>query len=229
MEQFRWSSARGAQWPRLLLVAANICANYTARMKNPFDVGYYESAELRSFGFGRIGANVSIAKNCTIVGLHNISIGNNVRIDSDSHLIASSGSIRLGSYIHIGGGSKLNGRAGIEMEDFSGLSQDVKVYSSSDDYTGRRMTNPMVPPEYTGARSSAVHIGRHAIIGSGSIILPGASVGEGAAVGALTLVTRALDPWAIYSGNPARRIRERSRSLLALEAKLMECPNNLSD
>ena len=36
---------------------------------NPFDIGYYEDFELKSFGFKSIGSNVKIAKNCVIKGI----------------------------------------------------------------------------------------------------------------------------------------------------------------
>jgi carbonic anhydrase/acetyltransferase-like protein (isoleucine patch superfamily) len=57
-----------------------------------------------------------------------------------------------------------------------------------------------------------------AVVGAGSVILPGCSIGEGTTVGALSLVNRKLDPWMIYAGAPARPLRERRRELLQLEA-----------
>ena len=49
-------------------------------MKNPFDLGYYKTEELKNFGFLSIGNDVQIAKTCNIVGLENISIENNTII-----------------------------------------------------------------------------------------------------------------------------------------------------
>jgi galactoside O-acetyltransferase len=52
-------------------------------------------------------------------------------------------------------------------------------------------------------------------------VLPGAEIGDGTAVGAASLVNRALDPWGVYVGTPVRRIRERpSATILAQEAAL---------
>ncbi len=65
------------------------------QMQNPFDPGYYCSEELRTFGFGSVGKNVQIARNCTIIGLPNISIGNHVRIDAYTAIIAPRGYVRL--------------------------------------------------------------------------------------------------------------------------------------
>lgn len=213
-------SRYGIAAPFLLAGGFRLCAN--SRMSNPLDPGYYCSEELRSFGFKSIGENVRISKACNVVGPENIEIGDHVRIDAFATLIAIGGSITLGSYIHIGGYCHLSGRGGIDMADFSGLSQGVCLYSASDDYTGRHMTNPMVPEHLTGARIAKVSIGRHAIIGSGSVVLPGCRIADGTSVGALSLVTHSTQPWHIYSGTPARSIRERLRHPLALEQGLVD-------
>lgn len=58
-----------------------------------FDPGYYSDADLKNAGFRKLGNNVSIAKNCTIIGIKNILIGDNVRIDGYcSGLIIAAGS-----------------------------------------------------------------------------------------------------------------------------------------
>jgi acetyltransferase-like isoleucine patch superfamily enzyme len=190
-------------------------------MPNPFDPGYYTEHDLKDAGFKRLGRNLRIDKNCTIIGLENIELGDNVRIDSYCTIVAAgNGWLKLGSYIHIGGYCLLSAGSGIHMEDFSGLSHGVKVYSRSDDYTGKYMTNPTVPEKYTGVHQGPVILGRHVIIGCGSVILPNLTIGEGSSVGALSLVSKSLDPWGIYVGCPADKVKDRSNRLLELEAEL---------
>lgn len=186
-------------------------------MTNPFDPGYYTSPELRSFGFARVGENSVVARNCTIIGLENITIGDNVRIDGFTSLIAPNGRIRIGSYVHIATACMLGARAGIEIGDFSSLSQGVRIFTAIDDFSGKRLSNSTVPQELAGVQSAPVTIGRYVPIGSGSIILPGVTVGEGAAVGAMSLVPQSLRGWSLYSGNPAKMVGARSRALLELE------------
>jgi acetyltransferase-like isoleucine patch superfamily enzyme len=188
---------------------------------NPFDPGYYHSDELRAFGFADVGRDVSIAKNATIIGLHNIVIGDHVRIDGNTTIAAHAGSLVIGRHVHIGGGSFLACAGGITLDDFSGLSQGVRIYSGSDDYSGEALTNPTVPRAYLNLRIAPVALGRHVIVGSGSVILPGVRLHDGVAVGALSLVAKSLDAWGVYAGTPARRIRERSNKLLALEQALL--------
>ena len=83
------------------------------------------------------------------------------------------------------------------------------------------MTNPTVPQAYTGVTHADVFLGRHVIVGSGSVILPGVTLGEGVAVGALSLVHKNCEAFGIYSGNPVRRISDRKRDLLELEREFM--------
>lgn len=189
---------------------------------NPFDSGYYESSELRHFGFKSVGEDVKVAKNATLIGLANISLGSHVRIDGHVVIAANSGTLDLGNYIHIGGGCFLGCVGGIKMEDFSGLSQGVRIYSGTDDYSGRALTNPTVPHHYLKIHVAPVVLGRHVIVGSGTVILPGVVVGEGSSVGALSLVTKSLDPWGMYFGAPAKRLKGRSQKLLELERLLID-------
>ncbi|PHV36165.1 acyltransferase [Janthinobacterium sp. BJB304] len=189
-------------------------------MSELFNPGYYTEEDLRDAGFRSLGHNVRIARNCTIIGIENIAVGNNVRIDGYSTLAAAGGYIHIGNYVHIGGGGFLSGAAGITLEDYAGLSQGVRLYSKTDDYSGASMTNPTVPAEFTNCKSGTVHLGRHVIIGSGSVVLPGAQLGEGVAVGALSLVTKSLPAWGIYAGTPAKRINSRDQGLLIAEEQL---------
>jgi galactoside O-acetyltransferase len=188
---------------------------------NPFDRGYFESDELREFGFKRVGDNVKIAKNATIIGLNNVSLGSNVRIDGNVVIAAHSGSLSLGNYIHIGSGCFLGCGGGIVLQDFSGLSQGICIYSGTDDYTGKFLTNPTVPRKYLNVKIAPVVLGRHVIVGSGSVIFPGVTIGEGSSVGALSLVTKSLDEWGVYFGIPVKRLKARRKDLLELEDQLM--------
>jgi acetyltransferase-like isoleucine patch superfamily enzyme len=191
-------------------------------MTNPFDPGYFSGDDLHSAGFKAIGKNVRIAKNCTIIGLPNIEIGNNVRIDGYCSIIAAGGgALRIGSFVHIGGYCLLSAGDGITMDDFSGLSQGVRIYSRTDDYTGQYLTNPTVPRKFTGITGGQVTLERHVIIGSGTVILPRLTIGEGSSVGALSLVTRSLKSWGVYSGCPARKLKARSKQLLELEGQML--------
>jgi maltose O-acetyltransferase len=58
-------------------------------------------------------------------------------------------------------------------------------------------------------RGGDVVIGDRVWIGYRAIVLPGVTIGEGAVVGAGSVVTKNVEPYAIMAGNPARKIGER--------------------
>lgn len=180
-----------------------------------------ERHALESMGFASLGDNVKISERASFHGANRIALGNNVRIDDFCVLAAGDGGIFIGDYVHIAVGSSLIGAAKITLESFSGLSSRVAIYSSSDDYSGAAMTNPTVPAQYTNVAHADVLLGKHVIVGSGSVILPGVTLEEGVAVGALSLVNRDCRAFGIYSGHPARRIGERSRALLDVAARFV--------
>lgn len=183
-------------------------------------------AALEKMGFASVGANVQVSDRASFYGISRIALGDNVRIDDFCVLSAGVGGISIGQHVHIAVYSSLIGAGKITLSDFCNISSRVSIYSSSDDYSGATMTNPTVPSEYTGVIHADVFLGKHVIVGSGSVILPGVTLEEGVAVGALSLVTKDCAAFGVYVGNPARRIKERKRDLLALEQKLMAIKAN---
>lgn len=185
-------------------------------------MGFLSREAIDGMGFAHVGENVLLSDKASYYNCANIVIGNNVRIDDFCVLSAGAGGIEIGSYIHIAVYSSLIGAGKIALHDFSNVSSRVAIYSSNDDYSGIWMTNPMVPKEYTNVTHADVVVGRHVIIGAGSILLPGVTLEEGVAVGALSLVSKSCVRFGVYSGVPARRIKDRGIDLLKVEQKLIE-------
>ena len=79
-----------------------------------------------------------------------------------------------------------------------------------------------MPEQYTGVTQGKVEIRKHVIIGSGSIILPRITIGEGSSVGALSLVTKSIDEWGVYFGIPVKKLKNRLKDVLKLESELIE-------
>lgn len=180
-----------------------------------------DRTRLIEMGFAAVGDSVAISDRASFYNCGRISLGNNVRIDDFCVLSAGPGGIFIGSYIHMAVYSSLIGAGAITLGDFANLSSKVAIYSSSDDFSGEWMTNPTVPSSFTGVVQADVIVGRHVVIGSGSIILPGVTLGEGVAVGALSLIKRDCEPFGVYAGVPGRRIGERKRRILELEKQLL--------
>lgn len=181
---------------------------------------FYSYEELKGLGFRYIGGeNIQLSRKASIYGAENISIGDNTRIDDFCIL---SGNITIGSYVHIAAYSSLfAGNAGIVCEDFVCVSSRGAVYAISDDYSGMAMTNPTVPDRFRQVTEGMVRLKKHVLIGSGCTILPGVTVGEGASVGAMSLINRDIEPWTVNVGIPCRKMKERSKKLLEYEKEMM--------
>lgn len=175
---------------------------------------------IEALGFSSIGENLQISDRASFYGAERIKLGSNIRIDDFCVLSAGVGGIQIGDYVHIAVYSSLIGAGRIVLSDFCNISSRVAIYSSNDDYSGEAMTNPTVPREYTRVTHADVFLEKHVIVGSGSVILPGVTLEEGVAVGALSLINKICEAFGVYAGNPAKRIKERKRDLLRLEEQL---------
>jgi galactoside O-acetyltransferase len=181
--------------------------------------------ELDKIGFKSLGKNVLISRMVGIYSPEFISIGNHVRIDDFAIL---SGDITLENYIHIAPYCALIGGtcgAGIVMKNYSGLSARVTIYSISDDYSGEFMTNPTIPSRYTNVQKGRVVLQKYVIVGATSVILPGVEIGEGTAVGAMSMVVKSLPEWKICRGIPARVLKDRSKKLKEIEQQFSDLKN----
>lgn len=184
-------------------------------------MGVLARAVLETMGFASLGRDLHISDRAAFYGCANIALGDNIRIDDFCVLSAGQGGITIGNHVHVAVYACLIGKGRITISDFCNLSSRVSVYSSSDDYSGATMTNPTIPDRYKHVLHADVSLGKHVIIGSGSVILPGTTLEEGVAVGALSVVKESCTAFGIYAGNPARRVRERKRDLLDLELEFM--------
>lgn len=183
-------------------------------------MSYYTQEQLKELGFKYIGKNVKISDKASIYNYDQIEIGDNSRIDD---FCVISGKIKIGRNVHItpmclvAGGIK-----GIVFEDFTTIAYGVQVFTQSDDYSGRTMTNSTIPKEYKNEFMEEIILKKYSIVGAGSIIMPGVKLAEGTSIGAMSLVLKSTNPWGIYVGNPAKRLKDRKKNLLELEKQYLE-------
>lgn len=181
---------------------------------------YLTQDELLVFGFKNLGKNVSISNKCSIYNAESISIGDHSRVDDFCVL---SGNISIGRNCHVTPMCLIaGGMPGVEISDYCTLAYGVKIFSQSDDYSGASMVNSTIPKKYKREIFSKVSIEKHVIVGAGSIIMPGTTVSEGCAVGALSLITRSTEPWGVYVGSPAKRISNRKKDILQFEIMYLQ-------
>lgn len=117
------------------------------------------------------------------IGCHvgkDIFVGDHVRIDG-----GHSDLIYIGDHAHITGGCRLLCHQ-----------RDLREYRKGDDAA-------KLP-----YKLGEIHIGKGVMIGMESLIMPGVTIGDGAIVGAYSLVTRDIPAWTIATGRPAKVVNE---------------------
>jgi galactoside O-acetyltransferase len=173
-----------------------------------------------NLGLASVGRDVVVWPQAKITAPEKITIGDSVIID-DFVLLTGGAKTTIGSFVHIASFVSVVGGGECVIEDFVGVSGGSRLYTGNDDYLGGCLTGPTVPFPYRVAIRSSLHLKKHAIIGANTVILPGLVIGEGAAIGAGSVITKDCEPWTIYVGSPARALRPRPKEkILALEAQL---------
>lgn len=146
----------------------------------------------------RSGCNLNIGEQSQIVGSiiferNNASISIGKRSFISSSLISAQ-EISIGDDVLIAWGSTI-----VDHNSHS-ISFSKRQRDTIDWLCGNK--------DWTHVKIFPVNIGNKVWIGFNSIILKGVTIGEGAVVGAGSVVTKDVPAWAIVAGNPARVIRE---------------------
>jgi len=144
-----------------------------------------------------------------ILGVENIEFGHDIMIDDFVFIYAKS-RMKIGNFVHIASFVSITGGGELVLEDFSAIASGTRIVSGTDDFKDWGFGNPTIDEKYRNVRRAPIHIGKFSIIGANSVILLGVTIGEGAMVGAGSVVTKDLEPWGIYIGN--RRVGERNRA-----------------
>lgn len=183
-------------------------------------MAYYTKEELVKIGFKYVGNNVKISDKASIYDSEKIEIDDNSRIDD---FCVISGKIRIGKNVHITPTCLIaGGEKGIIFEDYTTLAYGVKVFTQSDDYSGETMANSTIPTKYKNEYKKEVILKKFSIVGAGSIIMPGVILEEGTSIGAMSLVLSSTKPWKIYTGIPAKSLKDRKKDLLKLEKEYLQ-------
>lgn len=152
--------------------------------------------------------NVKTFEYTKIIGIENIDFGKYIIID-DFALIYAKEKIKIGNHVHIASFTSISGGGELAMGDFSAISSGCRIVTGTDDFKDGGFGNSTVANEFRNVQTGKILIGKFCLIGGNSVVLPGVTIGEGASIGAGSVVTKDLEPWGIYVGN--RRIGWRNK------------------
>jgi acetyltransferase-like isoleucine patch superfamily enzyme len=118
--------------------------------------------------------------------------------------IVQANRLSVGKHFGCNTGTYINAIGGIDLGDYVLLGSNVTISSGMHPIEGR------TPPIF--ARPSIakrIVIEDDVWIGAGAVIMPGVTIRQGTVVGANAVVTKDTEPYGVYVGAPARRIRDR--------------------
>ncbi|MZH01949.1 MAG: acyltransferase [Nitrospinae bacterium] len=140
-----------------------------------------------------------------VVGTGNIQLGKYVRLGIDSELeTTDKGMIEIGNDVRINRGCTLASHSGITIGDYSMLGEYVSIRDAN------HGMEPGQPMRFQPHRTKPVHIGQDVWIGRGSCVLPGVTIGDGAVIGANSVVNRDVPAHTISAGAPCKVIKIRN-------------------
>lgn len=114
------------------------------------------------------------------------------------------GSFAMGHNSVVNQKCRMDNRGSILIGDYVSISAEVCILTADHDVRS---------PTFAG-RLRRVSIGDFVFIGTRALLLPGVTVGKGAAIGAGSVVTKDVPEFAVVAGNPAKQIGTRGERSL---------------
>lgn len=158
----------------------------------------------------QISSSVTVMRSSVSCGNRSIILGNDVMLFDHVRLLLGEDcepkgtDLRIGNRVVINVGCYISGEGGLTIDDDAMIGPNVHVLSAGHAIHGGDEVVARNPLSY-----GAIHIGKGAWIGANCTILQGVCISNGAVVGAGSVVTRSVPPFAVTVGNPARIIHYR--------------------
>ena len=156
-------------------------------------------------------------------GIQRVSIGEDCLLGCTFIFESDQGIVTIGNRTFINGGTQLISRSKIVIGDDVTIAWGVWLYDHDSHSLDWRLRAEdirsqikdvragrdfITNKDWSSVRTAPIHICDKAWIGMNVIILKGVTIGEGAVVGAGSVVTHDVSPWTVVAGNPAREVKK---------------------
>jgi galactoside O-acetyltransferase len=167
---------------------------------------------------------IKIFDGAKIIGIENIEFGEYVIIDDFTFIYAKE-KIVIGNYVHIASFTSISGGGEFIMEDFTGIGSGCRILTATDDFKNQGFGNPTIDNRFRNNEVGRVKLEKFSIVGANCVIFPNVTVGEGATIGAGSIVTKDVKPWTIMMNSRFVGNRNKEEVLKNYE-KFLATPEN---
>jgi len=162
-----------------------------------------------------VGEDVHLHRSSRIENLRHkssITIGSHVHIRGQIFVMAHGGNISIGDYCFVGEDARLWSSSSIIIGDRVLISHGVNIHDTIAHPLSAQSRHEQVkqifhfghPTTLEDVPAVPIVINNDVWIGFNSTVLRGVTIGEGAVIGAASVVTKDVEPFSIVVGNPAR-------------------------
>lgn len=149
---------------------------------------------------------IKFFKNSVLLKIAGVKVGKNLHSYS-VFSIGCPGNVTIGDDVFIGPNVDILAENKVKIGNYAMISKSVTIVSA--DYKFENTKVAMIKQDWS--KSKPVIIGNDVWIGTKSVILKGVKIGDGAIIGAGSVVSKDVEPYAIVAGNPAKKIGGRKK------------------
>lgn len=187
---------------------------------NPYQFARINADKI-SMGNTVLDKSFRVAFNAPRTGLA-VQIGNESMLRNNIIFESDEGMVSIGDRTFINGGTSIICRSKVHIGNDVTIAWGCMIYDHDshslsyadrlDDHRQQMLDwqhgNMISNKDWSTVRSAPIHIGDHAWLGFDVTVLKGVTIGEGAVIGAKSVVTRDIPAWCVAAGNPARVVKE---------------------
>lgn len=168
-------------------------------------VGGRARARVLSLRGARVGDKVFLGRGCRVDRPWCVGIGERVVAEEGAYLkvVSDHAVLDIGKFVFLGRGTELDVMQRVSVGDHTLFAPGCFIT----DHSHRIIAGLRIDEQ--GCDAAPVTIGRDVWLGTGTVVLAGVNIGDGAVVGANSVVTQDVPAQAIAAGAPARVLRFR--------------------
>ncbi len=141
-----------------------------------------------------------------IIKPENVELHPTARVDSFVKIEAA-GRVSIGKYVHIASFCHIAiGGGEVILEEGSAMASGAKIIGGSNLLDGESRS-AVAPAEQQQVKRYKTVLGKNAVLFTNAVVLPGVTIGEGAALAAGSVATKDIPPGELWGGVPAKFMR----------------------